>query len=78
MLNVQAKHRSAKCQWQWAGYLTADVCMKFHKCRSLDVPEMTLNQNTKHCLAKHEKKVKASNSHWQWADCVMVDVWMCV
>ena len=48
--------------------------MKFHKCSCLSVLEMELNAQTKHCSAKHEKKVKVSNGQRQWARCIMADV----
>ena len=51
-LNAQTKHCSAKSekqvkvsngQWQWAGYIMADVCMKFPWPIYLDVWERELN-----------------------------------
>ena len=40
----------------------ADVYMKFYKRRGLSVPEMELNLQTKHCLAKLEEQVMVSKS----------------
>ena len=40
------------------------------------VQERELNQQTKHCSAKHEKEVKINNSLQHWAGCMMVDVCM--
>ena len=36
--------------------------MKFYKRRGLSVPEMELNLQTKHCLAKLEEQVMVSQS----------------
>ena len=50
--------------------------MKFHWPTGLGIHEMELKAQTKHCSAKHEKKVKVRNGQWQLAGCIMVDVHM--
>ena len=50
--------------------------MNFHLPIGLGVQETELNEQTKHCSAKHEKQIKVSIYTWQWAECIMVDVCM--